>query len=181
MIVRRSEVSLSAARRPLTPAQRSTNIRDCRIVLPIISNFRFETPLEEETRPQNRHPPDDGEHSLPRSQPTSEYTTSISRDLTAAADTFTRSTGQGEPSLTFFSPESSSIVIGSTSCAFRSRFSRTPDGPGRNAKGRYHLHQSPTTGRTGPCAFSRIRSAHLEGSICMRGHCISSAGPTLLF
>ena len=133
VVVRRSEVSLSAARRPLIPTQRPINFRVGRIMFPITSNFLFETLLEEETRPQNRHPPDDGEHSLPRPQATSEYTTSISRDLTAAADTSTRPTSQGETSLTFVSPESSNIAIGSTSCAFRSRFSRTPDGPRRNA------------------------------------------------
>ena len=40
---------------------------------------------------------------------------------------------------------------------------------------------SPTIGATGPKAFSYIKPTHLEGSICMRGHCMSSAGPNLPF
>ena len=120
--------------------------------------------------------------SRPRPQPAFECIISVPTQHTDAADVSTRSLGRGERSFTFVPPDTTNIVVCSTSCVISVMFSRrSSPRPREEHYGPMPSPPSPTTGATVPRAFSYIRQTHLEGSICMRGHCMSWAGSTLLF
>ena len=112
--------------------------------------------------------------SRPRPQPAFECIISVPTQHTDAADVSTRSLGRGERSFTFVPPDTTTIVVCSTSCVISVMFSRrSSPRPREEHYGPMPSPPSPTTGATVPRAFSYIRQTHLEGSICMRGHCMS--------